>query len=92
MERIRTFEGPRVDFDAAVISPFPRPVDEEMCEQWAVLPSIFEPTETVKQLAGLSGWCVVVVGDKNGGYFGLFEVVSMVGMIPNGIPCVSADE
>ncbi|CAM9486179.1 unnamed protein product [Ectocarpus sp. 8 AP-2014] len=66
MEQIRAFEGPRVDFDAAEILPGPPPADEEMCEKWAVLTSIFEPTETVKQLAELSGWCVVVVGDKNG--------------------------
>lgn len=73
MEQIRAFEGPRVDFDAAEILPGPPPADEEMCEKWAVLTSIFEPTETVKQLAELSGWCVVVIGDKNGGYFGRFE-------------------
>eukprot|EP00903_Cladosiphon_okamuranus_P008646 g8290.t1 len=66
MERIRTFEGPRVDFGAAVQSPFPQPAEEETCEQWAVLTSIFEPTKTVNQLAKLGGWCVVVVGDKNG--------------------------
>ena len=83
MERVRTFEGERVDFGAAVMSPFPQPADEEMCEQWAVLTSIFEPTKTVKQLANLSGWCVVVVGDKNGGFSDV-SVVSIV--VPTAIP------
>ena len=62
----RTYKGPWIDA-AAAPTPFPRPADEEMCERWAVLTSIFEPTETVKQLAELSGWCVVFVGDENGG-------------------------
>ncbi|CAN0462234.1 unnamed protein product [Hapterophycus canaliculatus] len=38
-----------------------------MCKQWAVLTSIFDPTDTVRQLAAADGWCVVVVGDKQGG-------------------------
>lgn len=66
MEKIRTYEGPTIDFDTSPSSPFRRPPDDEMCERWAVLTSIFEPTATVLQLAKLSGWCVVVVGDKNG--------------------------
>lgn len=45
---------------------FPRPPDSEMCERWAVLTSIFDPTETVRQLASAEAWCVVVVGDQNG--------------------------
>lgn len=66
MEKIRTYEGPTIDFDTSPSFPFRRPPDDEMCERWAVLTSIFEPTATVLQLAKLSGWCVVVVGDKNG--------------------------
>lgn len=69
MEPLRTFEGPRIDFDSAAASPFPRPATEETCERWAVLTSVFEPTEAVNQLAELSEWCVVVVGDKNGEYY-----------------------
>lgn len=68
MEPIRAYKGPRIDFDTAVASPFPRPADKDICERWAVLASIFEPTKTVNQLAELSGWCVVVVGDRNGKY------------------------
>lgn len=54
MEKVRTYDGPRIDFDSAAMSPFSRSADEEMCERWAVLTSIFQPTETVNQLAGLS--------------------------------------
>ena len=66
MEQTRMYEGPTIDFDTSASSPFRGPPDEEMCERWVVLTSIFEPTVTVNQLAQLSGWCVVVVGDKNG--------------------------
>jgi STELLO glycosyltransferases len=34
--------------------------------RWAVITSIFAPTELIHQLAGLEGWCVVVVGDLKG--------------------------
>lgn len=46
---------------------FPAPLDSEKCERWAVLTSIFEPTDTVRQLGAAEDWCVVVVGDQNGG-------------------------
>ena len=45
---------------------FEPPPDSEMCDRWAVLTSIFEPTDTVRQLAAADGWCVVVVGDTSG--------------------------
>lgn len=66
MEPFRTFTGPRIDFDAVIASPFAPPAAEEMCERWAVVTTDSEPTEAVNQLAELSGWCVVVVGDQNG--------------------------
>eukprot|EP00903_Cladosiphon_okamuranus_P008177 g7876.t1 len=66
MELRRVYDGPRMDFDAMAVSDFPRPADVEMCKRWAVLTSISKPTKTAFQLAALSGWCVVVVGDKNG--------------------------
>lgn len=47
-------------------SGFDRPPDSEMCDRWAVLTSIFDPTKTVRQLALAEGWCIVVVGDKGG--------------------------
>lgn len=63
MKKIRTYEGPRLSVNSHP-SAFPRP--EKLCEKWAVLTSIFEPTETVRQLGSMSDWCVVVVGDKKG--------------------------
>lgn len=35
-----------------------------LCENWAVITSIFEPTQTSEQLANLENWCLVVVGDR----------------------------
>ena len=34
------------------------------CRRWAVLTTIFEPTESVRRQVKLSGWCLVVVADK----------------------------
>ena len=34
------------------------------CERWAVSTTIFEPTEAVRRLTHLPGWCLVVVADK----------------------------
>ncbi|CAN0428880.1 unnamed protein product [Pylaiella littoralis] len=70
MQKIRTYAGPRADFADDLITPalsrFPRPPETQLCKRWAVLRSVVEPTETVKQLAELPDWCVVVIGDENG--------------------------
>lgn len=66
MEKVRTYVGPRLDPSVQQSSSFPPPDKGKMCDQWAVLTSIFEPTETVRQLGAMADWCVVVVGDKNG--------------------------
>jgi hypothetical protein len=59
--------APLVDED---LQPYP------ICEVWAVVTSINEPTKTIKQLAALSGICVVVVADlKSPESFGLEKVV-----------------
>ena len=34
------------------------------CERWAVLTTIFEPSEAVRRQVRLRGWCLVVVGDR----------------------------
>lgn len=47
-------------------SGFPPPPQADVCERWAVLASIVEPSHTVDQLAAMNEWCVVVVGDHNG--------------------------
>ncbi|CAN0343703.1 unnamed protein product, partial [Ascophyllum nodosum] len=65
MEIVRKYKGHRLD-PKSLPDSFARPDEESMCEHWAVLTSIFDPTETVRQLGEMAGWCVVVVGDKNG--------------------------
>ena len=65
MEIVRKYKGHRLD-PKSLSDSFARPDEESMCEHWAVLTSIFDPTETVRQLGEMAGWCVVVVGDKNG--------------------------
>jgi len=34
------------------------------CESWAVVTSIFKPSDSVRRAGKLDGWCLVVVGDK----------------------------
>lgn len=65
MDKIRAYQGQRL-VGSQRREQFPRPDESETCERWAVVTSIFEPTDTVRQLATASDWCVVVVGDKNG--------------------------
>ncbi|CAN0100995.1 unnamed protein product [Ectocarpus fasciculatus] len=63
MEKVRTYEGTRLPPPETI---FTDPPESEKCERWAVLTSIFEPTDTVRQLGAAEDWCVVVVGDQNG--------------------------
>ena len=65
MQSIREYTGERLDHRSTP-DLFVAPDESSMCERWAVLTSIFDPTETVRQLGEMEGWCVVVVGDKNG--------------------------
>lgn len=66
MNKVRTYVGPRLDPSVKQSSSFPPPDSAKICGQWAVLTSIFEPTDTVRQLGAMPDWCVVVVGDKKG--------------------------
>ncbi|CAM9162841.1 unnamed protein product [Ectocarpus sp. 13 AM-2016] len=70
MEKVRTYGGPRMDLHVkSWVDPesqFSIPPEVDVCGRWAVINSIVEPTHAVKQLAAMSEWCVVVVGDKNG--------------------------
>eukprot|EP00954_Amorphochlora_amoebiformis_P019772 1334659-Amorphochlora_amoeboformis.AAC.1 len=34
------------------------------CSMWAVVTTIFPPTQTIRDLGNLTDWCVVVAGDK----------------------------
>ena len=65
MQSIREYTGERLDHRSTP-DLFVAPDESSMCERWAVLTSIFDPTETVRQLGEMEEWCVVVVGDKNG--------------------------
>lgn len=64
MHKVRTYSGPLIGVDLEESAKFP--AQTEICQRWAVLTSVFEPTETVRQLEALEDWCVVVVGDKKG--------------------------
>ena len=37
---------------------------EPWCEQWAVLSTVFEPSEAVHRQVRMKDWCLVVVGDR----------------------------
>ena len=41
-----------------------RPKSGPLCKNWAVTTTIFPPTKTVKQIAALPDWCLVIAGDK----------------------------
>ena len=63
MNKLFSYRGDRMDFNNKIEY---LPETNPTCDKWVVITSIFEPTETVRQLAMDSEWCVVVVGDKNG--------------------------
>ena len=52
------------DVDWTKIKRKPSPKAEDMNDKWIVLTSINAPTKDVKRLAAITGWKVVVVGDK----------------------------
>lgn len=41
-------------------------MDELYCNHWAVVTTIFEPSDAVKKQSKVPGWCLVVVGDRKG--------------------------
>ena len=47
------------------VSRSPKRVEgEPWCEQWAVLSTVFEPSEAVHRQVRMKDWCLVVVGDR----------------------------
>lgn len=66
MEKVRTYAGQRLGPGQQPSEMLESPEESTKCSRWAVITSIFEPTDTVRQLAALADWRVVVVGDKNG--------------------------
>ena len=59
---VHTFSGERL-FAAWKPPSTPAP-GRSPCKMWAVITSIFAPTTTVKQIASLKDWCLVIAGDK----------------------------
>jgi len=39
------------------------PVESKFCDKWAVVTTINSPTNGVRSVAALKGWCMVIVGD-----------------------------
>ena len=37
---------------------------ERRCDRWAVATTIFDPSSSLRQIAAIPGWCLVVAGDK----------------------------
>eukprot|EP00518_Triparma_eleuthera_P001291 CAMPEP_0182458630 /NCGR_PEP_ID=MMETSP1319-20130603/3930_1 /TAXON_ID=172717 /ORGANISM="Bolidomonas pacifica, Strain RCC208" /LENGTH=483 /DNA_ID=CAMNT_0024657355 /DNA_START=182 /DNA_END=1633 /DNA_ORIENTATION=- len=65
----REYNGPRPFLNGALPGVFePYPLggagQEFMCKKWAVMTTIFGPTELVRQLVAMKDWCIVIVGDK----------------------------
>ncbi|EOD23456.1 hypothetical protein EMIHUDRAFT_199815 [Emiliania huxleyi CCMP1516] len=64
--KVRSYQGPRRFADWRPRPDAKKGAPSKECRQWAVVTSIFPPTQTVRQLAALPSWCVVVAGDKKG--------------------------
>ena len=61
--RVRTYSDARLF--AAWKPPLQSPAPaRSRCKNWAVTTTIFAPTTTVKQIAALEDWCLVIAGDK----------------------------
>ena len=61
--RVRTYSDSRL-FAAWKPPPQPPAPARSRCKNWAVTTTIFAPTTTVKQIAALEVWCLVIAGDK----------------------------
>jgi hypothetical protein len=67
-QKIRTYRGPlwfqqhnKSTTTTTTTSPFP--VLTKPCPKWAVVTTIFDPSDAVRSVAELSDWCLVIVGD-----------------------------
>ena len=59
-----TYSGPR-RFAGALPKPTAASATAaKSCERWAVATTIFEPSSSLRQIASIPGWCLVVAGDK----------------------------
>ncbi|CAM9845118.1 unnamed protein product, partial [Phaeothamnion confervicola] len=68
MARVRRFSGQLLfggdSPPLSTVTKFPRFPDSLHCARWAVVTSINPPTLTIRQLAALPDWCLVVVADR----------------------------
>ena len=85
--KVRSYRGPRLyaEWRADARAPA-RPARPHgggrLCKNWAVTTSIFAPTVTVRQLAALPHWCLVVAGDKNGPKAHEYNVSGAIYLMP----------
>jgi hypothetical protein len=69
-DKFRTFQGElKLQEDIHTIQALRKPSGAgfpllgKSCDQWAVVTTINKPTDSVKSVASLKGWCLVIVGD-----------------------------
>ncbi|XP_062599233.1 uncharacterized protein LOC134260708 [Saccostrea cucullata] len=60
--KIRSFSSEKLAFRHKLLPKFEKN-EEGKCKKWAVLTTIFEPSEALRRFLYLPSWCVVVVGD-----------------------------
>eukprot|EP00731_Ephydatia_muelleri_P038637 Em0839g4a len=62
---VRQFPSAQLKFKnfAIPVSNSERPI-KRTCERWAVVTTIFDPSEAIDRQSKLVGWCMVIVGDK----------------------------
>jgi hypothetical protein len=62
MRKVREFPAAELQAETAAATGFPD--DHKKCRQWAVSTTIWEPSKTLRQIAALKSWCIVVVLDR----------------------------
>ena len=86
--KVRSYRGPRLyaewhaDAHAPARPTQPHGGSGRLCKNWAVTTSIFAPTVTVRQLAALPNWCLVVAGDKKGPKAHEYNVSGVIYLTP----------
>ena len=69
-QKTRRYTGPTLFSTVATIAKFIKEYKGtnkgtgKYCKQWAVVTTIFEPPKTLKLVADVPDWCLVIVGDK----------------------------
>ena len=60
--KVRSYSGPRLDHAALAATKRFAPTQGKQCTHFAVVTTIFSPTEMAEQLDKLKPWCAVFVG------------------------------